>query len=813
MLDAVHQGGDRFDAPAHVALGFSGDAPADLPAVSLIKERVGPYRVVRLVGRGGMGAVYEAERADAQYHQRVAINTLWRGADSEVLLQRFRSERQILTALQHPNIAQLIDGGATASGTPWLAMEYVDGVAIDEYCDARQLSIPARLDLFRTVCHAVQHAHQRLVVHRDLKPSNVLVTVNLLDLGVAKLLDESTAGASVTADGMSPFTAAYAAPEQANGELASTATDVYALGALLCTLLAGEPPFDLAGRDGFARLMEVRSSSPRVPSAIGRAASATVARNRGFVSARKLGAALDGELDAIMLQALQREPARRYASALALSDDAHRHLKRDRVLARQGTVGYRVWAFTRRHRLLVFGTSFVMITVLGVSLLSLRQARELQFEAARAERAANFMAGIMNGTSTVSQDQFISMGPAGTVGQLLDSAVTRVAREFPDDERIRARLYTAFGANYSSQFRYASAHAVLDAAHLLALRAYGPSSDEHARACIEYAKLELTFHGAEAADEAIDAATRGDGGKDPSSVLSTQIMLVRATQALPRGQLRAADSLAAHVVEIERRTRGLTRTVAATENVSMVTTSWLTRDPRAYLHKARSIERITDLLDMPVSKERDGAAAAVIESMLVLDRADSAETLTRLQAERLQRTFGAQPWVQVWAAKSASLRGDTVTRRLELANGRAIIDTLVEFPLDLRVVCSNEYVDDALARRSFVEALRMAVATRDAVLPTQSPYLLNFAYLSTGTADLAGGDGAAAESELRAGLARIGSTPDLASMGPRLRRALADALAEQGKVAAADSVRKLDPPRGSMPTCTPGGNWVGCPDS
>ncbi len=821
MIEAAHQVGDRFDAPAHVALGFSGYVPADLPAVSLIGERVGPYRVVRLVGRGGMGAVYEAARDDAQYHQRVAIKTLWRGADSEVLLHRFRSERQILAALQHPNIAQLIDGGTTASGTPWLAMEFVDGVAIDEYSDAHRLSIPARLDLFRTVCRAVQHAHQRLVVHRDLKPGNVLVTadgtVKLLDFGVAKLLDENSAGASVTADGMSPFTAAYAAPEQANGELASTATDVYALGALLCTLLAGAPPLDLAGRDAVARLLEVRNGSPRVPSAIGRAASATVARNRGVESARKLGAALDGELDAIMLQALQRDPAKRYAGALALSDDVHRYLRRDRVLARQGTVGYRMWAFTRRHRFLVFGTSFVVLTVLAVSLLSLKQARDLRFEAARAERAANFMAGIMNGTSTVSQDQFIGMGPAGTVGQLLDSAVTRVSREFPDDERIRARLYTAFGANYSSQFRFASAHAVLDSARLLALRAYGATSDEYARACIEYATVELTFHGAEAASEAIDAATHGEGTKDPNSVLSAQIMLLRATQALYRGQLRVADSLAALVVEIERRTRGLTRTVAAAENVRMVTTSWITRDPRIYLRRARMIERITDSLGMQVSKERDGAADAAIESMLVLGRADSAEARTRMQGERLQRSFGSQSWVRVWTVKSvallASLRGDTATRRVELAKGRTIIDSTAEFPLIFRVVFNSGYVDDAVARKDYVSALSMAITTRAAVLPTQSPYLLSFAYLCTGTAYLAGGDAVAAEAELREGLARIAPTPDLASMGPRLRRPLAEALAKQGKLALADSVRRLDPPKGSMPPCTPGGKWVGCPDT
>lgn len=821
MIEAVELVGDRFDAPAHVALGFAGTTPSDLPTASLIGQRLGPYRVTRLVGRGGMGAVYEAERDDAEYHQRVAIKSLWRGADSDVLLHRFRAERQILAALQHPNIAQLIDGGATTSGTPWLAMEYVDGVAIDEYCDTRALSISARLDLFRTVCHAVQHAHQRLVVHRDLKPGNVLVTadgtVKLLDFGVAKLLDENGTGASVTADGMSPFTAAYAAPEQANGELASTTTDVYALGALLCTLLTGEPPLDLRGRDGFARLLEVRSGTPRVPSSIARASTDAVARRRGVESARKLGAALNGELDAIMLQALQRDPAKRYASALALSDDVHRFLRRDRVLARQGTVGYRVWAFTRRHRSLVFGTTLALLTALGVSLLSLQQARTLRFEAARTERAANFMAGIMNGTSTVSQDPLISMGPAGTIGQLLDSAVTRVSREFADDARIRARLYTAFGANYAAQSRYANAHAVLDSARVLARRAYGPTSDEYARACIEYAALELAFHGADAANESIDAAAGSESMNDLESVLGAQVTLLRATQALHRGQLHTADSLAAQVVAIERRARGLTRIVAAAENVRMVTTSWITRDPRAYLRKARMIERITDSLDMQVSKERDGAADAAIESMLVLGRADSAEARTRLQGARLQRSFGAQPWVQVWAAKSAallaSLRGDTVTRRVELAKGRAIIDSLAEFPLTLRVVFNSGYVDDALVRKDVASALSMARSTRDAIVPTHSPFLLSFAYLYTGTAYLASGDAVAAESELRAGLAMIAPTPDLWSMGPRLRRPLVEALTKQGKLAAADSVRRMDPPKGAMPPCTPGGKWAGCPDA
>jgi serine/threonine-protein kinase len=821
MLDAAHQLGDRFDAPAHVALGFADTTLADLPSTSLIGQRLGPYRVIRMVGRGGMGAVYEAERDDAQYQQRVAIKTLWRGADSDVLLERFRSERQILAALQHPNIAQLIDGGSTESGTPWLAMEFVDGVAIDAYCDTQQLSIPARLDVFRAVCRAVQHAHQRLVVHRDLKPSNVMVTadgtVKLLDFGVAKLLDDASLAASITEEGLSPFTAAYAAPEQARGELASTATDVYALGALLCTLLSGQPPLDLAGRDALARLMEARNGSPRAPSAIARTAPAAVATSRGYASARKLSAALEGELDAIVMQALRQDPARRYSSALALSDDVRRYLRRDRVLAQQDSVGYRAWAFTRRHRTLVFGTATVVLTTLGFSVLSLQQARSLRREAARTERAANFMAGIMSGTSTVSQDPVLRVGPAGTLGQLLDSAVTRVPRQFPDDDRIRARLYTAFGANYASQSRYTRAHAVLDSARVLARRAYGPTSDEYARACLEYAMLEITFHGADAANEAVDAATQSEGLKNSSSTLSTQYLLLRAVQALNRGQMRAADSLAALVADVERRARGLTQIVASAERVRMATSSWITRDPRAYLKWARTVEAVTDTLGMQNSRERDEAADAAIESMLVLGRADSAQARTQLQVERLRRNFGSQATVQVWAAKSgallASLRGDTATRRVQLALARAIVDSASEFPPTFRVVLNSGYVDDAIARKDYAAALSMALTTRNAVLPTRSALHLSFAYLYSGTAYLAAGNAAAAESELRAGLAVIAGVPDLASMGPRMRRPLAEALALLGRNAEADSVRRLDPPRGVKPPCTPGGKWVGCPDS
>ena len=824
MLTAAANGDTRFDTLTPVAFSLDHalrDARgAEAYAGTLVGQRLGPYRVVRLVGHGGMGAVYEAERDDAEYRQRVAIKTIWRGADSEVLLQRFRSERQILAALQHPNIAQLVDGGATSAGGPWLAMEFVDGVPLDEYCDRQRLSLSARLDLFRQVCTAVNHAHQRLVIHRDLKPSNVLVTadgtVKLLDFGVAKLLDDPDATGTLTAAGLSPFTAAYAAPEQARGDMASTATDVYALGALLCTLLTGAPPLDFVGLDSISRVLAVRDGASRVPSAIARHADHAVAKARGFDTPRLLANAIDGELDAIVLAAVERDPRHRYYSALALSDDVRRYLRRERVLAKQGTLGYRVWAFSRRHRSVVFGVTFALLTAIGVSITSRRQARNLRDEAARAERAATFMAGILSGTSTASQDPIVRVGPAGTVGQLLDSAVTRVPREFPLDDRIRTRLYTAFGANYASQYRYDRAHAILDSARALARRSYGSTSEAYARASLEAASLELVFHGSEAAEEPLDAARRSKGTDDSTSALNARVMLLRAMQEFNRGHIRLADSLAERVISLERRVRGLTNALASAENVRLSATSWITRDPRIYLQRARALETITDSLGMQYSGERDQAADAVIESMLVLGRADSAAVRTREHVARLRRVYGAQASVQIWAAKAeaslAGLRGDTAARRVALAGGRSILDTLAAFPIASRVVFSNAFIDDALARKNYVSALSMARSTRDAVLPSHSPLYLSFSHLYLGAVQLANNDAAAAEASFRAGLDVIATTPDLASMAPRLRRPLAAALAAQGKHAEADSVRRLDPPKAAVPACTPGGKWAGCPD-
>jgi serine/threonine protein kinase len=266
-----------------------------------IGRRVGPYRIQKLLGRGGMGAVFLAARDD-EFRKSVAIKILRLDPDDPAVLARFRTERQILAALDHPNIAALYDGGSTEEGLPYIVMEYVAAQPIDAYCEAKDLSIASRLRLFRVVCGAVQYAHQKLIVHRDLKPGNILVTregaPKLLDFGIAKLLlgPELAGNAAVeTRTGFLVMTPDYASPEQIRGEPVSTGTDIYSLGAVLYELLTGKRPHALTRYDPIEIQREICDTDPKAPSTVG-------------------GPLLRGDLDNIVLKALHRDPARRYAS-------------------------------------------------------------------------------------------------------------------------------------------------------------------------------------------------------------------------------------------------------------------------------------------------------------------------------------------------------------------------------------------------------------------------------------------------------------------------------------------------------------------
>jgi len=363
--------------------------PGPGPGGPDLGARVGPYRLVREIGTGGMGRVFEAERADELFEKRVAIKFIRRGMDSEAIMRRFHREREILAALEHPGIARLLDGGITATGQPWFVMELVEGLPVTEYCRTHALSVRDRIRVFRDICAAVHFAHQNLVIHRDLKPSNLLVTptgsVKLLDFGVARLLqDRSDAGTALTEVGQRVLTPAYASPEQLAGAPVTTASDVYSLGVLLYELLTGERPFDTQGAslDEIAR--RVDSRQPTLPS---EAVRTRALRNAGHEGRPEPGlhGTLKGDLDNIVLMAMRREPERRYASASELSQDLERFLTGFPVRARRSTTGYRLRSFIRRHRTAVAAAALVLLTIVAGGGTALWQARVAQSARALAE--------------------------------------------------------------------------------------------------------------------------------------------------------------------------------------------------------------------------------------------------------------------------------------------------------------------------------------------------------------------------------------------------------------------------------------------
>ena len=351
-------------------------------------HRIGPYRILREIGRGGMGVVYEAERADLQFRKRVAIKLIRRGMDSELIQRRFRQERQILAGLSHPNIAGLLDGGITEDGRPYLVMEFVQGLPIHRYAAHHALSTRERIKLFRDVCSAVHFAHQNLVVHRDLKPGNLLVTeageVKLLDFGVAKMLrPELEATVPVTEVGARILTPAYASPEQVRGEPVTTASDVYSLGVILYELLTGHPPFDFS-ETPFPQVERIICDViPPRPSA---AISAVTTHPTEATEARALHRTLMGELDNIVLMAMRKEPSRRYASAAALADDLGRYLDGLPVAALKDTAIYRLRKLMQRQRGLAVAVAAGFITLCAGVAATLWQSRQANRARATAEQ-------------------------------------------------------------------------------------------------------------------------------------------------------------------------------------------------------------------------------------------------------------------------------------------------------------------------------------------------------------------------------------------------------------------------------------------
>ena len=369
---------------------------------SLAGRSVGAYKIIREIGRGGMGAVYLAARADQEFDRLVAIKLIQRGLDTKDLVRRFRSERQILAGLDHPNITRLLDGGTTEDGLPYFVMEYIEGVPIDRFCDAHKLNIAERLRLFQTTCAAVHYAHQNLIIHRDIKAGNILVTTDgvprLLDFGIAKLLAAGPGIAENTLTGSRAMTPDCASPEQVRGGLITTASDVYSLGVLLYRLMTGHRPYELAGKPHGEVERVICEETPPAPSTVigyGQESGpdgVLTARSISEVregSIDKLRRRLRGDLDNIVLMALRKEPVRRYASVLQLSEDVRRHLVGLPVIASRPTVRYRTNKFIARHKAGVTAAALVALALVAGVVTTAWQARVARRERARAERQFN----------------------------------------------------------------------------------------------------------------------------------------------------------------------------------------------------------------------------------------------------------------------------------------------------------------------------------------------------------------------------------------------------------------------------------------
>ncbi|MEP7346127.1 MAG: serine/threonine-protein kinase, partial [Gemmatimonadaceae bacterium] len=554
---------------------------AEAPAFEAEAAMIGPYRVLRELARGGMGIVYLAERADGQFKQQVALKLIRHGMGSDEIHHRFLVERQILARLNHPNIARLLDGGLSADGRPYFAMEYVDGVPITSHCDTRGLTIGARLALFEKVCEAVRIAHRSLVIHRDIKPSNILVvadgTVKLVDFGIAKMLgdDDDEQLAPETRAERRVMTPEYAAPEQVRGEPVTAATDVYALGAVLYELLTGRRAHRFARYTPAEVERVICETEPELPSDAAASAiqpaskppitPADLSAARGLTIPR-LQAALRGDLDTITTKALQKDPDRRYRTVDALIDDLQRFVTGRPVLARPDTFRYRAQKFVRRNRLAVGAASVVMLSLLGGLGAFVLQWRRTQLQAEHAAAARDFLADIL---SQAGPEQ--ARGDSVTPRQMLDRASSRIDSAFRKQPDVQEQLYHTLGTIYRDLGVYPTADSMLQRAVAIADSLNGNTSQEAAAARGTLASIRIDLGEYASAESLIVFSLRvmRDRGIQGEVLVNTLDILGTAQRNLYR--FREAEASYREAIAIAER-QGVDSLILAAEwgNLSVV---------------------------------------------------------------------------------------------------------------------------------------------------------------------------------------------------------------------------------------------------
>jgi len=463
---------------------------------SLAGQTIGAYRLVSLIGEGGMGSVWLAERCDGRFEGRAAVKLLNIALMGRAGQERFRREGTILARLTHPHIAHLIDAGVSQAGQPYLILEHVDGVSIDQYCDDHALCVEARIRLFLDVLHAVVHAHSNLIVHRDIKPANVLVSVDgrvkLLDFGVAKLIERdpewagvgSVGTSALTREGGTALTPEYAAPEQLAGGPVTTATDVYALGVLLYVLLSGQHPAGSALHSPATLIQAIVDAEPkRLSDAIADNANAKGglaghAAHCGTTSG-KLRRLLRGDLDTIVAKALKKNAAERYGSVTALADDLRHYLRHEPISARPDTLAYRTGRFVRRHARGVAMTAAAVIVLGGsTAFYTSRLATErdrAQREAAKATKVSELMVGLLTGADPIANR---ATGEGPTVRGLLDAGADQAQKELVNQPEVQAEMFTVLGRIYRRLGEFDKSQQLLERALIAGRTTYGA---EHVR--------------------------------------------------------------------------------------------------------------------------------------------------------------------------------------------------------------------------------------------------------------------------------------------------------------------------------------------
>jgi serine/threonine protein kinase len=562
----------------------------DCPAADLLSaqsrvmtgRRIGAYRIIREIGQGGMAVVYLGERDDQNYRKQVAIKMVKPGIDTEQVLHRFRNERQTLAALDHSNIVKLLDGGSSEDGSPYLVMEYVEGLPIDQYCDLNKLSIDDRLRLFREVCSAVQYAHEKLVIHRDLKPGNILIAKGgvprLLDFGIAKLLNpECFQTPLVTRTDWRPMTPEYASPEQIRGHAITTATDVYSLGVLLFDLLTGHRPYRSAGQSLLELERLVCETEPEKPSAVINRKEEKVSRddeartaitpesvsNQRGLQPAELQRRLRGDLDTIVMKALEKDPSRRYATASELSADIGRYLSHEPVLARPASATYRARKYIRRHPVGVTVAAGIVLLLAGFAVTQSIQLRRITRERDRANHVTEFMEGMFK-VSNPSE----ARGNSITSREVLDKASKDIDTGLSHDPELQAQMMHVMGDVYRNLGLFPRAQTLFQRSADIRRRVLGPENAETLRSLDDLAWiLNQEGHAGEAEKlqrQSVDTRRRVFGIKN----LDTLKSMSNLAWTLDReGHYAEAEKLDREVLDLRRRVvKADDRETAATMN-------------------------------------------------------------------------------------------------------------------------------------------------------------------------------------------------------------------------------------------------------